>query len=45
MSDDHVTRRPGLVERAARVAFAFLMMNAAVVRGLVAYAFGRKVWR
>jgi len=45
MPDDHVTRRPRLLERAARVAFAFLMMNASAIGGLVAYAFRRKVWR
>lgn len=41
-----VTRRDAsVVARAARVAFAFLVMNAAAVVGLVSYAFRRKVWR
>jgi hypothetical protein len=34
-----------LVERAARVAFTFVLMNCAAVQGLVAAAFRRKVWR
>jgi hypothetical protein len=37
--------RPSVVARAARVAFAFLVMNAAAVAGLASYAFRRKVWR
>jgi cellulose synthase/poly-beta-1,6-N-acetylglucosamine synthase-like glycosyltransferase len=31
--------------RAARIAFAFVMMNASAVSGLLALAFRRKVWR
>ena len=43
---NHVAqRRPSLIARAARVAFAFLMMNAAAVAGLASYALRRKVWR
>jgi hypothetical protein len=33
------------VERAARLAFAFVMMNAAAVAGLVSLLRGREVWR
>lgn len=32
------------IERAARVAYAFVMMNAAAVNGLVAFSVGRRVW-
>ena len=42
---NHSSRAPGVLARAARVAFAFLVMNAAAVSGLVGYAFRRKVWR
>jgi hypothetical protein len=34
-----------VLDRAARVAFAFLVMNASAVTGLVSLAFRRKVWR
>ena len=34
-----------LLEKAARVALAFVMMNYAAVAGLVAAMRGRKVWR
>jgi hypothetical protein len=40
-----MSTRPSVVARAARVAFAFLMMNAAAVAGFFAYALRRKVWR
>jgi hypothetical protein len=40
-----VRRRRNVLARAARVAFAFLVMNAAAVTGLASYAFRRKVWR
>jgi len=33
------------VDRAARLAFAFVMMNAAAVAGLVSFVRGREVWR
>jgi hypothetical protein len=33
------------ISRAARVAFAFVMMNYAAVAGLVAAASGRRVWK
>jgi len=45
MSNGIASNRPSVIARAARVAFAFLMMNAAAVAGLVAYALRRKVWR
>jgi hypothetical protein len=35
----------GTLSRAARVAYAFVMMNYAAVVGLVAAARGRKDWR
>jgi hypothetical protein len=34
-----------LLERAARVALTFVMMNYAAVAGLVLAARGRRVWR
>ena len=34
-----------LIERLARVSYAFVMMNAAAVSGLFALGFGRRVWR
>jgi hypothetical protein len=37
-------RRP-LLERIARVAFAFLAMNCAAVAGVLSAITGRKVWR
>jgi hypothetical protein len=40
----NVPRRP-LVERIARVAFAFLVMNCSAVAGLVSAITRRKVWR
>jgi hypothetical protein len=39
-------RRPSLIERAARVAFTFLVMNYSAVAGLVAALRGKEVrWR
>jgi hypothetical protein len=38
-------RRPPFVERAARVAFTFLVLNYSAVAGLVAALIGKKVWR
>ena len=35
----------GIVDRAARIAFAFVIMNYAAVAGLLAFALRRKVWR
>jgi hypothetical protein len=34
-----------LIERAARVAFTFVMMNCSAVAGLVVALAGKKVWR
>jgi hypothetical protein len=34
-----------LIERLARVSYAFVLMNAAAVSGLVALGLGRRVWR
>jgi len=45
MSDDLLRRGQSTLARAARIAFAFLVMNAAAVAGLAAYAFRKKVWR
>jgi hypothetical protein len=36
---------PRVVDRAARVAFTFVMLNYAAVAGLVAALRGRRVWR
>ena len=33
------------IDRAARVAYAFVVMNLAAVRGLGAFMTGREVWR
>jgi hypothetical protein len=33
------------IERLARVSYAFVMMNAAAVSGLVVLGLGRRVWR
>lgn len=35
----------GLLNRLARVAFTFVMMNYAAVAGLVAFGRGRDVWK
>jgi hypothetical protein len=35
----------GALERMARIAFMFVVMNTSAVAGLVAAALGRKVWR
>ncbi len=45
MSNPDMRGRSSVIARAARLAFAFLMMNAAAVTGLFAYALRRKVWR
>jgi hypothetical protein len=33
------------IQRLARLSFTFVMMNAAVVSGLVSFGFGKRVWR
>jgi hypothetical protein len=45
MPDRPVKRRVSLVDRAARVAFTFLVMNCSAVAGLAAALMGKKVWR
>jgi hypothetical protein len=45
MSDRVRRGRRNLVERAARIAFTFVVMNVAAVAGLLAVTFRRKVWR
>jgi hypothetical protein len=37
--------QPSLLDQAARIAFAFVVMNSAAVMGLVSLLFRRKVWR
>jgi len=34
-----------VVERLARMSFAFVVLNAAAVNGLLALSMGRRVWR
>lgn len=36
---------PRTMERAARVAWAFVAMNVAAVKGLVRLVSGREIWR
>jgi len=38
-------RRQSAIARAARIAFAFVVLNCSAVAGLLAVGFGRKVWR
>lgn len=45
MPDQRSVRRRSLVERAARVAFTFVVMNYAAVAGVVSALTRRKVWR
>ena len=45
MPDQLPVRRPSFIDRAARVAFAFLVMNWSAVVGLGALLMGKKVWR
>jgi hypothetical protein len=44
MSDRKRPQRSAL-ERAARIAFTFVVMNVCAVTGLLAVTFRRKVWR
>jgi hypothetical protein len=37
--------RPSLVDRVARIAYTFLVMNCSAVAGLAAVMFRRRVWR
>jgi hypothetical protein len=34
-----------IIQRLARVSYAFVVMNAAAVIGLFAFGLGRRVWR
>jgi hypothetical protein len=45
MPDHRAPRRPSLIDRAARVAFTFVVMNCAAVAGVVSALARRKVWR
>jgi hypothetical protein len=45
MSETPSPHRPSLLERAAGVAYTFLVMNYSAVAGLVAALLGKKVWR
>jgi hypothetical protein len=45
MSERTGVRQVSLVERAACIAFTFLMMNCSAVAGLVAVLLRKKVWR
>ena len=45
MPEPNGRMRIGLLERAARLAFAFLVLNVAAVAGLAAALTGRRVWR
>ena len=45
MHDRSVIHPRRLFERAAQIAFAFVMMNSAAVMGLFCALFRRKVWR
>ncbi len=44
MADPHIHRRSAF-DRAARIAFAFVVLNYSAVAGLLALGFRRKVWR
>jgi len=44
MPDRQNARRPSLVDRVARVAFTFVVLNCAAVMGVVAALGKRKVW-
>jgi len=45
MPDRKDLRRPSLVDRLARVAFTFVVMNCAAVAGVVSALARRRVWR
>jgi hypothetical protein len=45
MRDPRTGRRPAAVNRLARIAFTFLMMNYSAVAGLFSAVMRRKVWR
>ena len=45
MSERTPVGQVSLVERAARIAFTFLVMNCSAVEGLAALLLRKKVWR
>jgi hypothetical protein len=45
MRDERKAARGRLLDRAARIAFAFLVLNVAAVAGVAAALTGRRVWR
>jgi len=45
MPDRRSSRRSSVVDRMARVAFTFIVMNCSAVVGLVSALMRRKVWR
>jgi hypothetical protein len=45
MPESRVIRKTPVIDRAARVAFTFVLMNSSAVVGLIAALLGRKVWR
>jgi hypothetical protein len=45
MRERQPAHRLSLVDRAARVAFTFVVMNCSAVMGLLAAVAGKKVWR
>jgi len=45
MRDPDLRARPTFVARAARIAYAFVMMNCSAVAGLIAFALKKRVWR
>ena len=42
---NNLSAPPSIVDRLARVAFTFLMMNCSAVAGLISALTRRKVWR
>ena len=45
MRESMSSPRPSVVDRTARIAFAFIVMNTSAVAALLAAVLGRKVWR
>jgi hypothetical protein len=45
MPDTRPSPTPSLVDRLARVAYAFLVMNCSAVAGLFSALTGRNIWR
>lgn len=42
---ERARRRRNLLQRAARIAYTFVVMNVSAVSGLLAVTFRRNVWR